>query len=147
MICMQIELTLFVHPYLLTISRSSLHCILTLDCGTVSGQLIPVYVDLGVNSTYLLSATILSVPAALAYSKLVYPETEQESRLIMKYRSFEKTLIETIVTGAMMGVYLMLAVAGNMITYVYVGRLLDAILAWTANNVGVDDPSLQVIWT
>ncbi|XP_054933262.1 solute carrier family 28 member 3-like isoform X3 [Dermacentor andersoni] len=42
-----VESMLLVHPYLLTMSRSSLHCILTLDCGTVSGRLMPVYVDLG----------------------------------------------------------------------------------------------------
>ncbi|KAH7966174.1 hypothetical protein HPB49_014113 [Dermacentor silvarum] len=137
------ESMLLVHPYLLTMSRSSLHCILTLDCGTVSGRLIPVYVDLGVNSTYLLSATILSVPAALAYSKLVYPETDENSQLILEYRSPERNLIEAIITGAMIGVYLMLAVAGNMLTYASAARFLDVLVAWTANNVGVDELTLQ----
>ncbi|XP_054933261.1 solute carrier family 28 member 3-like isoform X2 [Dermacentor andersoni] len=48
-----VESMLLVHPYLLTMSRSSLHCILTLDCGTVSGRLMPVYVDLGERSRML----------------------------------------------------------------------------------------------
>ncbi|XP_065296763.1 putative nucleoside permease NupX isoform X5 [Dermacentor albipictus] len=138
-----VESMLIVHPYLLTMSRSSLHCILTLDCGTVSGRLMPVYVDLGVNSTYLVSATILSVPAALAYSKLVYPETDENSQLILEYHSPERNLIEAILTGAMIGVYLMLAVAGNMLTYASVARFFDALVAWTANNVGVDELTLQ----
>ncbi|XP_054933263.1 sodium/nucleoside cotransporter 1-like isoform X4 [Dermacentor andersoni] len=140
-----VESMLLVHPYLLTMSRSSLHCILTLDCGTVSGRLMPVYVDLGVNSTYLLSATILSVPAALAYSKLVYPETDENSQLILEYHSPERNLIEAFITGAMIGVYLMLAVAGNMLTYASAARFFDALVAWTANNVGVDELTLQVI--
>ncbi|XP_075535250.1 solute carrier family 28 member 3-like [Dermacentor variabilis] len=48
-----VESMLLVHPYLLTMSRSSLHCILTLDCGTASGRLMPIYVDLGERSRML----------------------------------------------------------------------------------------------
>ncbi|XP_077513109.1 sodium/nucleoside cotransporter 1-like [Amblyomma americanum] len=137
------ESMLLVHPYLLTMSSSSLHCILTLECSTISGRLIPVYVDLGINSTYLLSASILSVPAALAYSKLVYPEAGPERQLTLLYRSPERTFIEAALTGATVGVYLMIALAANVVTYASVARFLDVFVAWAAKNVGSEQLSLQ----
>ena len=35
------------------------------------------YITFGVSPAHLLSASVMSAPAALAYGKLFYPETEQ----------------------------------------------------------------------
>ncbi|XP_077553635.1 sodium/nucleoside cotransporter 1-like [Haemaphysalis longicornis] len=137
------ESMLLLHPYLLTMPGSSLHCVFALEWSTISGQLVPVYTDLGVNSTYLVSASILSVPAALAYSKLVYPESEGDSRLCNNYRSPDKTLIEAVTTGAVVGVYMIFAIVANVLTYSSLARFLDACITWTASNVGVQHLGLQ----
>lgn len=34
------------------------------------------YISFGIDAAHLLSASIMSAPAALAFSKLFYPETE-----------------------------------------------------------------------
>ena len=34
------------------------------------------YISMGIDPSYLLSASVMAAPAALAYSKLLYPETK-----------------------------------------------------------------------
>ena len=35
------------------------------------------YISFGISASHLLSASVMSAPAALAYAKLFYPETEE----------------------------------------------------------------------
>ena len=44
---------------------------------SVLAPVMAAYIRLGIEGKYLISASIMSAPAALAVSKLLYPETEQ----------------------------------------------------------------------
>ncbi len=44
---------------------------------TIAGSVLGAYVLLGVSASHLLSASVMSAPAALAISKLMYPETKE----------------------------------------------------------------------
>lgn len=35
------------------------------------------FISFGVSAAHLISASVMSAPAALAYAKLIYPETEE----------------------------------------------------------------------
>ena len=61
--------------------------------GMLTGSVLAAYINFGVSASHLLSASVMSAPAALAFSKLVYPETKQSKttaaglpRLESKYR-------------------------------------------------------------
>lgn len=41
------------------------------------GTVLAAYISFGINAANLLSASIMSAPAALAFSKLFYPESEK----------------------------------------------------------------------
>ena len=43
---------------------------------TIAGSVLAAYIEFGVSASHLLSASVMSAPAALAISKLMYPETE-----------------------------------------------------------------------
>lgn len=43
---------------------------------TIAGSVLAAYIEYGVSASHLLSASVMSAPAALAISKLMYPETE-----------------------------------------------------------------------
>lgn len=58
-------------PYL---TRSELHAVLTGGFATVAGATMAAYIAMGVSPSHLLSASFMSAPAALALSKLIYPE-------------------------------------------------------------------------
>ena len=55
---------------------SELHAIMTCGLATIAGGMLAAYVSLGVDANHVLSASVMSAPAALAISKLMYPETE-----------------------------------------------------------------------
>ena len=56
-------------------TKSELHTMLTTGLATIVGALFGLYVSIGIPSSHLICASIMSAPAALAMSKLVYPET------------------------------------------------------------------------
>ena len=55
---------------------SELHAIMTGGFATIAGSVLAAYIEFGVSASHLLSASVMSAPAALAISKLMYPETE-----------------------------------------------------------------------
>lgn len=48
---------------------------------TIAGSVLAAYIEYGVSASHLLSASVMSAPAALAISKLMYPETETPETL------------------------------------------------------------------
>ena len=58
-------------------TQSELHAVLTGGFATVAGSAMAAYIKLGVSPSHLLSASVMSAPAALAFAKLFYPETEK----------------------------------------------------------------------
>ncbi len=44
---------------------------------TIAGTVLGAYISFGVDPFHLLSASMMSAPAALAYAKILYPETKQ----------------------------------------------------------------------
>lgn len=56
---------------------SELHAIMTSGLATIAGGMLAAYISLGVDAHHVISASVMSAPAALAISKLMYPETEE----------------------------------------------------------------------
>lgn len=67
---------LVVKHYLPTITRSEAHSMLASGFASIAGVTMAVYISYGVDPTSLLAASVMSAPAALAYAKILYPETE-----------------------------------------------------------------------
>ena len=72
----QTEAPLLVRPFLEHVTMSELHAIMTGGFATIAGGVLAAYIGIGVSASHLLSASVMSAPAALAVSKLMYPETE-----------------------------------------------------------------------
>ena len=49
---------------------------MTSGFATIAGSVLGAYISFGVPATHLLSACVMNAPAALAISKLVYPEVD-----------------------------------------------------------------------
>ena len=58
-------------------TASELHAVMTGGFATIAGSVLATYIMFGVSASHLLSASVMSAPAALAMSKLMYPETEE----------------------------------------------------------------------
>ena len=64
-------------------TNSELHAIMTGGFATIAGGVFGAFISFGISPSHLLTASVMSAPAALAMAKLFYPETE-ESKLNTK---------------------------------------------------------------
>ncbi len=58
-------------------TKSELHAVMTGGFATIAGSVLGAYISFGIDASHLLSASVMSAPAALAIAKLFYPETEE----------------------------------------------------------------------
>ena len=72
------EAPLVVRPYLATMTRSELCALMVGGFATVTGGLLGVYAGMGIDISHLLTASVISAPAALLISKVMVPETEPD---------------------------------------------------------------------
>jgi CNT family concentrative nucleoside transporter len=72
----QTEAPLVIKPYLAGMTRSELHCMMVGGFATIAGSVMGVYSGLlKVPAGHLLTASVMSAPAALLISKILIPET------------------------------------------------------------------------
>ena len=76
-----VESPLLIRPYLITMSRSELFTIMTCGMATIAGTVMGLYAGILVNVIpgilgHLLTASIISAPAAITISKIMIPETK-----------------------------------------------------------------------
>lgn len=57
--------------------RSEIHSVMTGGFATIAGTVLGAYINFGIDASQLISASVMAAPAALAFSKLFYPETEK----------------------------------------------------------------------
>lgn len=57
-------------------TKSELHVIMASGFATVSGTVLAAYMNFGAEASHLITSSVMAAPATLAFSKLIYPETE-----------------------------------------------------------------------
>lgn len=62
---------------------------MTSGFATVSGTVLAAYMSFGAEASHLITSTVMAAPATLAFSKLIYPETEV-SKINAKTISMER---------------------------------------------------------
>ncbi|MEL6902590.1 MAG: Na+ dependent nucleoside transporter N-terminal domain-containing protein, partial [Cyanobacteria bacterium J06606_4] len=72
----QTEAPLLIKPYVDSMTMSELHAVMTGGFATIAGGVLAAYVSFGVPAEHLIAASVMSAPAALAISKIMFPETE-----------------------------------------------------------------------
>ena len=68
----QTEAPLLIKPYLATMTLSELHSVMTGGFATIAAGVMAAYISFGVPAEHLIAASVMSAPAALAISKLLY---------------------------------------------------------------------------
>lgn len=54
-----------------------MHSLMVGGFATIAGSVLAAYINMGISAAHLLSASIISAPAALVAAKMFYPETER----------------------------------------------------------------------
>jgi CNT family concentrative nucleoside transporter len=129
----QTEAPLVVKPYIQTMTRSELHAIMTGGFATVAGGVMAAYVQFLDGSIpniagHLVTASILSAPAALAISKVMYPEDGEPvtlGKLTMSEDKGARNVLEAAANGASEGGRLAINVAAMLIAFVGLIAMTD----------------------
>ncbi|MGE0324679.1 MAG: NupC/NupG family nucleoside CNT transporter [Polyangiaceae bacterium] len=128
----QTEAPLFVKPYIAKMTRSELSVVMTGGFATVAGGVMAAYVgflkDLPGIAGHLVTASILSAPAAIAVSKLMVPETEEPETLEsleLAAKSPHSNVLEAAATGAADGAKLAINVGAMLIAFVGLVAMVD----------------------
>jgi CNT family concentrative nucleoside transporter len=128
----QTEAPLLVRPFIPTMSKSELMCLMTGGMATIAGGVLAGYVAfLGGDSleeqskfaAYLLGASIMNAPAAIVLSKIFIPETEKEikqDKLEVNEEAMGVNLIDAMSIGAAEGLKLALNVGGMLLAFIAV---------------------------
>ncbi|XP_062608399.1 solute carrier family 28 member 3-like [Saccostrea cucullata] len=143
------EAPLMIQPFLEDMTKSELHAVMTGGFATIAGSVLGAYISFGVPANHLISASVMSAPAALAISKLAYPETEKPK---IKGNDFDKmgkskdrNVIEAISSGASNSVKVVAAIAVNVMAFLCVLEFVNMTLTWFGDRVGIERLSFQLI--
>lgn len=145
----QTEAPLMIRPMLKDMTKSEIHAVMTGGFATIAGSVLGAYIAFGISASHLLSASVMSAPAALAISKLFYPETERSKYVktdeIDLPKGEQSNVIEAASHGAATAIPLALNIAGNLIAFIAILALLNGILGYLGGLVGVDELSFEFI--
>jgi CNT family concentrative nucleoside transporter len=142
------EAPLVVRPYLPTMTRSELCAMMTGGFATVTGGLLGVYAGMGIDISHLLTASIISAPAALLIAKVMVPESEPDkvsAEMTLSTPSHHVNLIGAAVEGASDGLKLAMNVGAMLIAFLAILALVDVLLGGACRVVGLPAITLGTI--
>lgn len=143
----QTEAPLLVRPFVPKMTNSELFCLMVGGMTTVAGSVLAVYVSMLQGfvpniAGHLLTASVLSAPAAIMIAKLMIPETGQpESAEGVPKEMTEKidsNVIEAAARGATDGMYLAFNVAAMLLAFIALIFMVDSILTMIGGWIGFD---------
>jgi CNT family concentrative nucleoside transporter len=126
----QTEAPLVVRPFIPGMTQSELNAVMIGGFATISGGLMAVYAQ-WVPAGHLLTASVISAPAALLIAKVMLPETERPATLgtvKMELPRVGVNVVEAAAIGAAEGVKLAINVAAMLIAFLAFIAMGDALL-------------------
>ncbi len=131
----QVEAQIFIQPYLKGMTKSELMSSMSGSFACISGGVMAAYIGMGVPAEYLLAASIMAAPGALAISKIIFPETEQPEtagRVEIQSVKSHSNLVDAISAGCSEGWKIGMNVAAMLIGFL----ALIALINYGLNGVG-----------
>jgi concentrative nucleoside transporter, CNT family len=147
----QTEAALIVKPYIARMTPSEIMALMTAGMATIATGVMVVYggTDIGMNAGHILTASVLSAPAALLVSKIMFPETDQsETRAGAKLTTekVDQNSIDALCRGTSEGVTMAINVMAMLIAFTAAVALLNLLIGGIQTWCGVTAPvTLQTI--
>jgi concentrative nucleoside transporter, CNT family len=145
----QTEAPLLVKPYLGKMTDSEMLCLMAGGMATIAGGVLASYIGfLGGEdpeqkiffAKHLLTASLMSAPAAIVFAKIVLPETEEINEdLSVSKNKLGTNALEAISNGTVDGVKLAVNVAAMLIVFVSLIALANYLLGKVGYVTGLND--------
>ena len=142
----QTDTPFVIRPYLAGLTRSELLCLMVGGFATTSGTILAAYVGVLQNAVpniaeHLITASVMSAPAALLAAKLLIPETDtpQTAGTVEVATPTDNcNAIDAAATGAKEGLYLAVNVSAMLLAFLGLVALVNAVLGAAGGWVGFD---------
>lgn len=128
----QTEAPLVIKPYLEKMTRSELMSLMIGGMATIAGGVLAAYVSFGVSAGHLLTASVMSAPAALMMAKILLPETEVSETAAGADKLIPRQTVnalDALCYGAADGMKLTLNVLAMLVAFVAIVALVNALLS------------------
>ena len=128
-----IESPLFIRPYLKNMTRSELFTLMTCGMATIAGTVMVLYASILSNIItdvmgHILTASIISVPAAVTVSKIMIPETSKLTSGELTSPEKSVSSMDAITKGTIQGIQLLINIIAMLIVLVALVHLVNLLL-------------------
>ncbi len=138
----QTEAPLVIKPYVSSMTQSELMAIMVGGFATIAGGVLAAYIGMGIDASHLITASVISAPAALLIAKVMQPEVEEPKTLGKVQIEFDKTatnLIEAAGIGTIEGLRLALNVGAMLIAFIALVTMVNVFISWAGVSMGLGD--------
>jgi CNT family concentrative nucleoside transporter len=135
----QTEAPLVIKPYVKDMTQSELMAVMVGGFATVAGGVMAAFISMGINAGHLVTASVISAPAALLIAKIMQPEIEEPrtaGKLDVKTEQVAVNLIDAAATGAADGMKLAINVGAMLIAFIALIAMIDGLLSWSGSVMG-----------
>lgn len=144
----QTEAPLLIKPYINSMTRSELLCLMAGGMATIAGSVFALYVKfLGGDdpeqqlyfATHLLTASVMAAPAAIVASKILLPETEKFSeKMELSKEKIGTNVLDAISNGTSEGLRLAVNVGAMLLVFIALVTMFNFILGKTGEWTGLN---------
>ena len=136
----QVEAQLMIGPYVKGMTNSELLASMTGSMACIAGGVMATYIQMGIDASSLLAASIMAAPGALVISKIVWPETEVSETagtVKLEVKKENANLLDAISQGDSEGLGVALNVVAMLLGFLALIYLFDFILGSLGGLVGL----------
>jgi CNT family concentrative nucleoside transporter len=142
----QTEAPLTIRPFLNSLTKSELMCVMTCGMAHVSGGIMAAYIASGIEAKHLLTAVIMTAPGTLLMAKMLVPETEQPltaGKVQMPDMEKEANFLGAISRGTSDGLHLALNVGAMLISFIALLALVNYLIGSVHGHIHWFPASLE----
>ncbi len=141
----QTEAPLVIRPFVPQMTLSELNAVMVGGFATVAGGVLAAYVSFGINAGHLLTASVISAPAALVIAKVMLPEVDTPKTfgtIRISVESKRVNVIEAAAAGTSDGLKLALNVGAMLIAFTALVAMADFAVGWVGTQFGFEGGQL-----
>jgi concentrative nucleoside transporter, CNT family len=144
----QVEAQIMIKPYLKGMTVSELMASMAGSYACIAGGVMATYIQFGVKAEYLIAASIMAAPGALAIAKIIFPETQEsetKGEVTLKVEKQYTNFIDAVSAGCSDGLKVGLNVLAMLIGFLALIALINFLLSKMGSLVGFPTLSLDLI--
>jgi CNT family concentrative nucleoside transporter len=127
----QVEAQIMIKPYLRGMTMSELMASMTGSFACIAGGVMATYIQFGVPAQYLIAASIMAAPGALAISKIMLPETQESETsgaVKLKVAKQHANIVDAISAGCSEGLKVGMNVLAMLVGFLALIALINFLL-------------------